>query len=382
MGKKRPQPQKLPIASVRRNISLQMRESMDLIAIAEYSQMLDELPPVDVFFDGKVYWLAHGFHRFDAHELFGRTEIACVVHEGSYRDAMLFALSCNATNGIRRKNEDKEKAVKAVLEDPEWKQYSDRKIAEMCCVSQPFVGKIRRQLITVISCDEPETRIGADGKRRKVPNPKQQNKPKETFECVDCGKEWDINLADCPECAEKDVQSVPNLSGYTPSYDEDTGLVTSLSFPTNQPEPETNYFDQFKALWDAANEIARAAIRAFVIDETESKPKPKKKASQSITVEDVDIPEELACDEVREALRMWLNYKRERREGYKKATYVSSMLRRFTTSQAFIDAVHYSVGNGYKGLFSPPGGSLDQSDPRGNKAAIAEYLRKWGGEDE
>jgi hypothetical protein len=46
-------------------------------------------------------------------------------------------------------------------------QHSDRGIAEVAKVSQPFVGEIRRQLITIISCN---SRMGRDGRRRKAPN--------------------------------------------------------------------------------------------------------------------------------------------------------------------------------------------------------------------
>lgn len=51
---------------------------------------------------------------------------------------------------------------------------SDRVIAEMCGVTQPFVGKMRAELITVISSDG---RTGADGKTRKLPTPKPRPLP-------------------------------------------------------------------------------------------------------------------------------------------------------------------------------------------------------------
>jgi hypothetical protein len=53
-------------------------------------------------------------------------------------------LSANAENGLRRTNDDKRKAVEiACKEFPAW---ADRKVAEMCQVSHPFVAKIRKSL--------------------------------------------------------------------------------------------------------------------------------------------------------------------------------------------------------------------------------------------
>lgn len=52
---------------------------------------------------------------------------------------------------------DKRRAVLTLMEDAEWSKWSDNKIAEKCGVSQPFVGKLRESLITVIS-ENPPTR--------------------------------------------------------------------------------------------------------------------------------------------------------------------------------------------------------------------------------
>jgi hypothetical protein len=38
-----------------------------------------------------------------------------------------------------------------LLNDPEWSRWADSEIARNCAVTQPFVGKLRASLITVIS---------------------------------------------------------------------------------------------------------------------------------------------------------------------------------------------------------------------------------------
>lgn len=63
------------------------------------------------------------------------------------------------TAGLRRTNADKQRAVRMALEArPE---LSNRAIAEQVGVSDPFVGKLRPQVLTVSTSDR---RIGADGK--------------------------------------------------------------------------------------------------------------------------------------------------------------------------------------------------------------------------
>ena len=42
----------------------------------------DVFPPVDVFFDGEVYWLADGFHRYHGAVALDIRLIDCVVHVG------------------------------------------------------------------------------------------------------------------------------------------------------------------------------------------------------------------------------------------------------------------------------------------------------------
>lgn len=45
-----------------------------------------------------------------------------------------------------RTDEDKRKAVKTLLEDQEWSQWSDSEIARQAGVSAPFVKKIREEM--------------------------------------------------------------------------------------------------------------------------------------------------------------------------------------------------------------------------------------------
>lgn len=51
--------------------------------------------------------------------------------------------------------------------------WSDRRIAEVCGVGNRFVGTVRNELCPGHSSPEPAKRIGADGKARSMPTPRE-----------------------------------------------------------------------------------------------------------------------------------------------------------------------------------------------------------------
>ncbi len=131
------------IETIRIDGGTQSRAELNEAAVAEYAQSIKggaALPPVVVFFDGAENWLADGFHRYHAYRSAGKASIPADCRPGTKRDAILFSAGANDTHGLRRTNEDKRRAVKTLLEDPEWGKWSDHKIAEECKVSHPFVA--------------------------------------------------------------------------------------------------------------------------------------------------------------------------------------------------------------------------------------------------
>jgi hypothetical protein len=103
-------------------------------------------PPIAVYHDGAGYHLADGFHRVEAARQIGLEEILAEVRPGTSRDATLAACAANATHGLRRTNEDKRRAITAMLQDPLWATWSDRAIAKACAVDHKSVAKVRREL--------------------------------------------------------------------------------------------------------------------------------------------------------------------------------------------------------------------------------------------
>lgn len=141
----------LLISQIRRDGGTQVRIAQNQFTIDEYAEKMIAgaiFPPVVVFFDNSEYWLADGFHRVNAAIQAGIEHINVDIKSGEKRDAILYAVGANSSHGLRRTNEDKRNAVLLLLNDPEWRERSDYWIADTCVVSQPFVLKIRNELVT------------------------------------------------------------------------------------------------------------------------------------------------------------------------------------------------------------------------------------------
>lgn len=165
---------KLNINTIRIDGGTQSRVEISMEAVAEYAEAIKdgiEFPAVVVFHDGADHWLADGFHRYHAHKQAGKVSILAEIRSGTVRDAILHSLGANASHGLRRSNADKRKAVTAMLADDEWAGWSDRKIAEACGVSQPFVSGIRKpkEVITVITPRAEKATAVAASKPQKQP---------------------------------------------------------------------------------------------------------------------------------------------------------------------------------------------------------------------
>jgi hypothetical protein len=102
-----------------------------------------EYLPVTVFFDGKEYWLADGFHRYHATRKNGKASIKCNVTNGLLRDAILYSKSANNRHGLPPTLQDKLHNVKEMIEDFEWGGWSNREIGRICDVSHVTVAKMR-----------------------------------------------------------------------------------------------------------------------------------------------------------------------------------------------------------------------------------------------
>ncbi len=138
----------------------QARLQLDPATLDDYAALLrtviDEgspwpFPPVQVIRQthagARFNYVWDGFHRIQA----ARTvdwpfPIPALVRPGTQRDAILAAVGANHTHGLRRTNADKRRAVEMLLQDAEWRTWSDRAIADQTDTTHPFVAKIRAEL--------------------------------------------------------------------------------------------------------------------------------------------------------------------------------------------------------------------------------------------
>jgi hypothetical protein len=69
---------------------------------------------------------------------------------------------------------DKRRTVLVALKDAEWGEFSDKKIAELCAATQPFVSKLRVSLKTVLSEAAPSP---TTEKRSEKPSERHEQAP-------------------------------------------------------------------------------------------------------------------------------------------------------------------------------------------------------------
>ena len=140
---------KAKLAAITCDEHIQQRLCIDEATVADYAESMHNgvvFPPVVVFEEDGTLWLADGFHRVEAAGRAGKESIAVTVRQGTERDAILFAIGANAKHGLRRTNADKRQAVRTLLEDDEWAQWSNRAIAKRAGVTHTFVNNRRAEM--------------------------------------------------------------------------------------------------------------------------------------------------------------------------------------------------------------------------------------------
>lgn len=136
----------LDIDLIRLDGGTQSRDALNTDAIAEYAEKMRagvQFRPVIVYYDGESYWLADGFHRIKAARAAGLRQFETDVQQGTRREAVLYSVGANDDHGIRRTNADKRRAVLNLLQDNEWKAWSNAEIARRCNVSHKLVNELR-----------------------------------------------------------------------------------------------------------------------------------------------------------------------------------------------------------------------------------------------
>lgn len=140
----------LPIEQIRIDGGTQPREALNEEHVERCREGVEsgqEIPDPVVYYDGKDYWLADGFHRREGHVRAGKKTMLVEVRQGTRREAVLYSVGANAEHSaLPRSAADKRRAVETLLRDEEWGQWNDSEIARRCNVAQSFVHKVRGKL--------------------------------------------------------------------------------------------------------------------------------------------------------------------------------------------------------------------------------------------
>ena len=248
----------LPIGLIRTDGGTQIRACETFqTKVEEYALAIGagaEFPPLTVFFDGTVYWLADGYHRHGAFQIVltalrdelgvQSLDIPCEVFEGTLRDAILYACGANATHGIPRTNADKRVAIETMLTnelvafDGNGVPWSDRQIGRICNVSHHTVAKIRAEV--------------ADGQ---IPNSRSYVKNGKTVTRVTGGG----------SSAAPKAEAEPEPEAPAPSQPKPQPEAESEPEPEPEAEPEAPAAGKvvpISSKWDYVHELMQRIDRA------------------------------------------------------------------------------------------------------------------------
>jgi len=136
-----------PVLELVRLPELQCRAGIRAETVREYADALQRgvnFPPLLAVREGDAVLLVDGWHRAAAAELVRQERLTTRIITGDRRTALLLAVGANGAHGLPRTQVDKRRAVRALLQDPEWCKESSRELGERADVSHAFVSKVRR----------------------------------------------------------------------------------------------------------------------------------------------------------------------------------------------------------------------------------------------
>jgi hypothetical protein len=137
----------------------QYRDQINQDVVRDYTasmRNMETFPPLQTVFDGTAHWLVDGFHRYFAYMAAGAKMVPVEYTPGTQREAQVLAMGVNGKHGLQRNNATKRRVVEAALTHEDTKHMSNRQIAELCLVSDTFVGSIRNPEVKVKQAEKIE----------------------------------------------------------------------------------------------------------------------------------------------------------------------------------------------------------------------------------
>lgn len=166
----------LSLTQIKVDHSIQSRVETSKEYEREFAEAMlrgDQFPAITVFFDGRYYWLADGFHRFGATKQASRVNpklsgIRAEVRNGTRRDAVVFSAGANIKFSIPRTRNDIRKAVRMLLADDEWFAKSNSVIAKHVGTRSPAIAKYRGEYCAETGKAIPEVVTTSNGRQFKA----------------------------------------------------------------------------------------------------------------------------------------------------------------------------------------------------------------------
>ncbi len=240
----------ISLEKIRIDCDTQSREKTNLGKVSEYAEKMlmgEVFDPAIVYYDGREYYLADGFHRYFANKKIGSPGMDCEVRNGSLRDAIFYSFEANKDHGMPFTNADKRRNVIRLLNDFEWESMTQLAIAKKCGCTQPQVSKIKKEL----SAPKPALEVNND---KKDSRPAADSKPAKETKKTDAVKATSDADAELIEQNELLIDAVVTLET------ENHNLTDRLAVTAMEATPEE------KSLAQSTITELRANIRLLELD--------------------------------------------------------------------------------------------------------------------
>jgi hypothetical protein len=288
----------IPIELIRLDGGTQIRDCKTMqTKIEEYLAAMvagAQFPPLTVFWDGEHYWLADGFHRLGANNIFMQSlklpglDMECEVIEGTLREAIIYACGVNAAHGIQRTVPDKQNAVQTMLTNPlvminleTGKPWNDSEIARRCAVGHDMVRRRREAILRAAQDTTQERAVTRGGTTY-------------TMKTANIGSQTGSRKTEGP-AAQPEAKDPP-----APTADE-TSEEEQDTAPAPETPAKTAVVVEFKSKWDFIYDRVKEIDRAI-----EALPEPDEAAA--------NFPETLAhgltVERCLEIQHWWLEFTR------------------------------------------------------------------------
>lgn len=151
--------ERVPVGRLTTTLTPRLRQ-VDIGHARTLARSYGQLPPILVHRDSMA--IIDGVHRLIASKLLGHDWVPVQFFDGSEFDGFVEGVRANSAHGKPLTFDERKRAARRILtSDREW---SDRRVAELCGLSSKTVGAIRARA----TGQDPQlsARVGRDGRRR------------------------------------------------------------------------------------------------------------------------------------------------------------------------------------------------------------------------